>query len=227
MNIQTFFYDYNYRYYYYYSHICNTKYCILLDKAATLVGAGWGGSSTTSSNGVMIPNTLRHSYSLLMNGDSKDSSTSSSSKNDETSSTVASLIHRTMQHLEPGPAIIFPGKVGVERTVQDLRLKYGFLDVRTLGTLREKEGKGNVNSSFSSSNWENTCIYVVGEKFARGLDLSSHSDCISGDGDVDDVNSVSSDGSIRYAFLASPPSSPAAYVHLAGRTGRNGHKGEI
>ena len=103
--MHTFFYDYNYRYYYYYSHICNTKYCILLDKAATLVGAGWGGSSTTSSNGVMIPNTLRHSYSLLMNGDSKDSSTSSSSKNDETSSTVASLIHRTMQHQAPEIAI--------------------------------------------------------------------------------------------------------------------------
>jgi superfamily II DNA/RNA helicase len=42
----------------------------------------------------------------------------------------------------------------------------------------------------------------MGEKFARGLDIS-----------------------MDYVIISAPPSSPSAYIHLAGQTGRNGWPG--
>jgi hypothetical protein len=52
--------------------------------------------------------------------------------------------------------------------------------------------------------WENTPIYVASERYGRGLDLG-----------------------LGYVLLLSPPSSAAGYLHLAGRTGRQGAAGTV
>ena len=74
-----------------------------------------------------------------------------------------------------------------------------------VNTLRDEvhwDESAEENSSDSDS-WEKTPIFVVGEKFGRGLDIPN----------------------VKYVILAAPPTSPAAYAHLAGRTGRGGKEG--
>jgi superfamily II DNA/RNA helicase len=46
-------------------------------------------------------------------------------------------------------------------------------------------------------------VYIIGERFARGLDLPN----------------------VEYVAMLSPPSSAAGYTHMAGRTGRVGRRG--
>ena len=50
--------------------------------------------------------------------------------------------------------------------------------------------------------WEEAEVYVGTERWGRGLDLR-----------------------LRYVFVLSPPASTASYVHMAGRTGRQGAEG--
>jgi superfamily II DNA/RNA helicase len=53
--------------------------------------------------------------------------------------------------------------------------------------------------------WKDTPIFVIGERFGRGLDIPN----------------------VQYVCLAGgAPNSPAAYAHLTGRTGRAGKPGK-
>jgi superfamily II DNA/RNA helicase len=104
-----------------------------------------------------------------------------------------------MQQLEPDKAIVFPGRAGVIQ-VQERLQACGLKNVLTL-----RDPLDTVKKMSPTGTWQETAIFVVGEKFGRGLDIP-------------DVN---------YVFLLSPPSSAAAYAHLAGRTGRNQSKGKV
>ena len=122
-----------------------------------------------------------------------------------------------MSETKAKPIIIFPGRLGVERVKQEL-LSRGLTDVRTLRNLDGKRGKtpplavtddGITNKSNSESidnkdnKWKSIPVYIIGERFARGLDLPE----------------------VEYVFMLSPPSSAAGYAHMAGRTGRSGRTG--
>lgn len=163
-----------------------------MDKAAVLVTAdGRTTKDAARRKASLLPDTIQHYYVY---------STGQTSKG-ETVDTV-DLMWDTMKRLPPAPILLFPGKTGVMPIVEGLQSKYGLKDVRTL---RENTAKDGITTTTTAKKWKDTTIYVVGEKFGRGLDL---------------------EGSVSYVLLSSPPSSPAAYLHLAGRTGRNGQAGK-
>jgi len=106
---------------------------------------------------------------------------------------------------EARPIIIFPGKVGVERVQGELMAR-GLNDVRTLRNLDGKSASTETTTDteiINDTDWKSTPVYIIGERFARGLDLPD----------------------VEYVFLLSPPSSAAGYAHMAGRTGRSGRVG--
>ena len=127
------------------------------------------------------------------------------------------------------PILIFPGRVGVDRVQKELMM-LGLEDIRTLRNLDGRNGmkfasddgsansnnsddisttsesvmmETNNNDKRSNTKWKSIPIYIIGERFARGLDLPD----------------------VEYVFLLSPPSSAAGYAHMAGRTGRCGKAG--
>ena len=80
----------------------------------------------------------------------------------------------------------------------------GLEDVRTLRNLDGLTPDYPQNSKvMQTSNWRSIPIYIIGERFARGLDLPN----------------------VEYVAILSPPSSAAGYTHMAGRTGRSGKPG--
>ncbi len=138
--------------------------------------------------------------------------------------TIATLWQTMMSDLiEAKPILIFPGRMGVDRVQKEL-MERGIEDIRTLRnldgknrpnsasvemTLTEEPDRrtitgqdGNGNNSLLNK-WRRMPIYVIGERFARGLDLPD----------------------VGYVFILSPPSSAAGYAHMAGRTGRCGKAG--
>lgn len=144
-----------------------------------------------------------------------------------TRSTLNALWDTMTSMDEAKPIIIFPGRVGVER-IQNELLARGLRDVRTLGNLdgtSPETDLGTSNAKMEADSetppdvktlagggdgcgWDGTRgrsipVYIIGERFARGLDLP-------------DISRV---------VLLSPPSSAAGYAHMAGRTGRVGREG--
>ena len=118
-----------------------------------------------------------------------------------------------MSETEAKPIIIFPGRMGVERVQQEL-MSRGANDVRTLRSLDGKRRASRSSTDDDDSpaaeerdnninKWKKIPIYIIGERFARGLDLPD----------------------VEYVFMLSPPSSAAGYAHMAGRTGRSGRSG--
>jgi len=139
---------------------------------------------------------------------------------------IRQTIWKTMEKLPPAPCLIFPGKDGVTKVCDFLSSPVGGDDsdgdgggcglenIRTLRgkyvaptTTAEDDNGEELSSSSSStttttttsySSWKTTPVYVIGERFARGLDLPD----------------------IQYVLISTPPTSGALYAHLAGRTGR-------
>ena len=118
-----------------------------------------------------------------------------------------------MSETEAKPIIIFPGRIGVERVQQEL-MSRGANDLRTLRSLDGKRRASKYSTENDDSpaakehdnninKWTTIPIYIIGERFARGLDLPD----------------------VEYVFMLSPPSSAAGYAHMAGRTGRSGRSG--
>ncbi len=118
-----------------------------------------------------------------------------------------------MPEMRAKPIIIFPGRLGVDRVQQELMMR-GIDDIRTLRNLDGKKGMGRPafededlspaeERDNSNNKWKSVPIYIIGERFARGLDLPD----------------------VEYVFMLSPPSSAAGYAHMAGRTGRSGRSG--
>ena len=155
---------------------------------------------------VLLPAKLQHAYRVV-DGDAPGSAAdlaedlSVAERNEEKRiSDTLNTLWDTMASLEAKPLIVFPGKVGVERVQQDL-VSRGLSDVRTL---RNLQGDDVETAQLATpKDWMSTPVYVIGERFARGLDLPE----------------------VGYVVLLSPPSSAAGYAHMAGRTGRSGREG--
>ena len=162
-----------------------------LDKTAVLITAEGDvrtGKDVEKRKASLLPDTLRHRYRLLPDIDK-------SSPDSGLAESVAAL-HETMRSLDPpAPALVFPGKLGVE-AVRNALAECGLNCVLGLKDVHQsKEG--------ATKTWEDTQIFVIDNQFGRGLDVLG----------------------VRYVFLLSPPSSAAGYTHLSGRTGRNGKEG--
>jgi len=180
---------------------------------------------------VLLPEKLQHAYRVVdtkeedENDDVAGSNSegvptqimSKSERNEEkrVKDTVRALWD-TMASMkeEAKPIIIFPGRVGVERVQSELMAR-GLEDVRTLRNLDglspdtdivvelDKMPSPTTNNKDHMNKWSSIPVYIIGERFARGLDLPN----------------------VEYVFMLSPPSSAAGYAHMAGRTGRVGRVG--
>lgn len=198
------------------------------DAAATLV-TGDTDDRVKSKNAerrksVLLPEGLKHGYCVVVededDGGAKDNDglfeelllkMTASERNEERR--VKATIHAlwgTMTSLEEAkPILVFPGRVGVERVQKEL-IARGLSDVRTLRNLDGKTPEADVQIEALDDvpnnvehGWGSTPVYIIGERFARGLDLPD----------------------VKYVFMLSPPSSAAGYAHMSGRTGRNGNEG--
>ena len=166
-----------------------------IDKAAALVTADERatGKDVAKRTASLVPDTLTHAFRLI------DASTAEKSKDKNRQQTVDALWD-TLNSLKPAPTLIFPNRLGVETVQLSLRETHGLKNVLSLNDVKsvDQQQHGKV-----FDDWQDVPIYVVADKFARGLDLP----------DIDNV------------ILLAPPSSAAGYTHLAGRTGRNGRPG--
>ena len=157
-----------------------------IDKAAELVTADdRTGKNESARRDSLLPSAIVHSYKVY-----------------DGESNLVEALRSTMRSLPPGRSIIFPGKMGVIAMAEELQKTLKLQNVNTLRDEVHWDDSAEENAATTTS-WEDAAIYVVGEKFARGLDISK----------------------IEYVFLAASPTSAAAYAHLAGRTGRGNEEG--
>lgn len=164
-----------------------------IEKGSVLVSADdRTGKDAMRRKSSLLPNSIEHLY--VVAGDSDNL------KEEEEEQKVINTLLKLMKDLDSGPSIIFPGKVGVQKLVQQLQDRHGLKGVKTL---RNSDTVDDNTEEDREESWENTSIFVIGEKFGRGLDIPN----------------------VQYVFISSPPTSPAAYAHLAGRTGRAGKHG--
>lgn len=160
-----------------------------IDKAADLVTADYRTGKDEEKRKIsLLPQTIRHNYIVCPDLNKDDNG-------------LVDAILKTLLTLPPAPTLVFPGNVGVIKMADSLNEK-GSLD--EVYTLRDNFHTNSV-SAVSSQSWSDTPIFVVGEKFSRGLDIPG----------------------IKYVFLSSPPTTAASYTHLAGRTGRAGSDGTV
>lgn len=148
----------------------------------------------------LLPASINHFYYLV--------------PEDATETEGAAMIKdmwQVMRQLPPGPTLVFPGKTGVKVAADTLMTECGMKYTITLqDDIREASKTLNLESVDATTNpaasWDETAVFVVSEKLARGLDIPN----------------------VAYVVLAGgPPNSPAAYAHLAGRTGRVGKEGKV
>ena len=154
----------------------------------------------------LMPATLTHQYHLLPPPASEEK-TKEGNQND-----ILVAMWQIMQGLEVlAPILVFPGRLGVEK-VQEFLTERNCFNVRTLSSSTDlwslsneanNEGQDRSTEDDPIHTIGETRIYIVPERFGRGLDLPG----------------------IRYAFLLNLPSTTAGYTHLSGRTGRNGREG--
>ena len=161
-----------------------------IEKGSVLITADdRTGKDKVKRKSSLLPNSIQHVYAVA---------TSVNAKEKEENTLIMSLL-KSMKHLDSGSSIIFPGKVGVQTVAHQLQVTHGLTGIKTL---RNSDNINNLEENRKKS-WNNTPIFVIGEKFGRGLDIAD----------------------VEYVFISSPPTSPAAYAHLAGRTGRAGNHG--
>lgn len=144
----------------------------------------------------LVPRTIRHSYALWK---------AEESDGRRNESALIGALWRAMRDLPPAAAIIFATRsMGVRQTTDELRA----LGLRRVVSLPLEDvppesARPETSSDISGgSTWEESTIYVASERYARGLDLR-----------------------LGYVFMMAPPASSASYMHLVGRTGRQGSEG--
>mmetsp|Transcript_51793 Transcript_51793/g.93153 ORF Transcript_51793/g.93153 Transcript_51793/m.93153 type:complete len:152 (-) Transcript_51793:284-739(-) len=128
---------------------------------------------------------------------------------------VSSQLRMAMEHLKPGPAIIFTLPKRIKPLAAAL-IDSGMNNVRQLKHAHDEElmvreaaqFPGHVLNMKSPKDtpeelsWATAPVFIGGQEDSRGIDLV-----------------------IDYVFLCSPPASSADYTHVAGRAGRNGRRG--
>jgi len=193
-----------------------------IDKGSTLVcgeGDGRVGKRGDVRKSSLLPSSIRHSYALLdvttVNENNVTGGSSVTMKEEGEDVLEMEALWNVLQKLPPAPCLIFPGKLngGVAAlydffySTKNCTCVHSFL--RQGSNDLEEDCKSLQLPLLKSENmdkyesWEQTPIYTVKERFARGLDIPN----------------------IYYAILSTPPTSAAAYTHLAGRTGRIGRGG--
>jgi len=192
-----------------------------MDKAATLVcgeGDGRVGKMEDVRRRSVGPSCLKHCYRVWDGGSGNGGGKKGDGKDDR-----MHALWDTLRGLPPAPCLIFPGKFGVSNVCEFLSSSEGSGErgLRNVRTLRGKYTPSNgdkgddddgiattMAEEFTSSSslplsWSTTPIYIVEERFARGLDIPN----------------------LHYVLLSTPPTSGALYTHLAGRTGRARQEG--
>lgn len=165
-----------------------------MDKAAVLITADdRTKKDQRTRQRSLLPDTIEHCYAVYEKGEDTQEGES-----------LVDAICQAMKLQSPARTLIFPGKLGVVKMVQELQKR----NLHNVITLRDEvhwdeSAEENVMRNENDYDWDKMPIYVVGEKFGRGLDIAN----------------------VSYVFLAGPPTSAAAYTHLAGRTGRGKHRG--
>ncbi|KAL9186127.1 hypothetical protein ACHAXT_005365 [Thalassiosira profunda] len=186
------------------------------DKAATLVTGDEDervkSKDAERRKSVLLPEKLRHEFRVVGESDSSDKDLpdedkSAAERNEERRiKDTMNALWETMATMEEAkPILVFPGRMGVE-SVQTELLARGLEDVRTLRNLDGSSPDTDIEvetADADAGDWKSVPVYIIGERFARGLDLPD----------------------VEYVFMLSPPSSAAGYAHMAGRTGRSGREG--
>ncbi|KAL3925235.1 MAG: hypothetical protein SGILL_000548 [Bacillariaceae sp.] len=164
-----------------------------MDKAAVLVTADIRTKkSADGRKAALLPSNLQHAYKFAVTKESD---------NALSSALLLQGLVDSFDVLDSKPSIVFPGPVGVEKTMEFLSAQ-GFTDVRGLDSLRQLSDDNNTDNE-STDIWKATPIYVIKERLGRGLDLPD----------------------TRYVFVLGVPSNGVSYAHIAGRTARMGEKG--
>lgn len=109
-----------------------------------------------------------------------------------------------METFQPRRCLVFADKKSSTRRVAESLRARGLRRVRTLPLEDAPDGAPEDGGAAEAAGegWEGTVVYVGSERWGRGLDLR-----------------------LRYVFLLSPPANSASYMHMAGRTGRQGAEG--
>ncbi|CAJ1950784.1 unnamed protein product [Cylindrotheca closterium] len=144
----------------------------------------------------LLPTTIKHMYMIQEEGAEREGAA------------MIKEVWQVMKQLPPGPTLVFPGRTGVQLTADTLLTDCGMQHTITLrDDIRESSKALDLEKADTQHNsWEETPVFVVSEKLARGLDIPN----------------------VAYVVLAGgAPNSPAAYAHLAGRTGRVGKEGKV
>jgi superfamily II DNA/RNA helicase len=140
----------------------------------------------------LLPTTIRHTFVVQENTDGCEGPA------------LVKSMWEVMKNLPPGPTIIFPGQTGVKVMAETLTTD---CVLRCIKTLQDdmQEATDLLTDAITYEEWKDTPIFVIGERFGRGLDIPN----------------------VQYVCLAGgAPNSPAAYAHLTGRTGRAGKPGK-
>ena len=182
-----------------------------MDKASKLITADIRTKKDAHKRKLsLLPQTLQHYYHAV----------GSSDDDKDTGEDPKSAILRDLSNVvfcddkdgnakniavSPGPTLVFPGRIGVDRVQEILKLNgfqnvYGLEDVSSSSSSEQHESSA---LSSAAATWKDVPIYVVNEKVSRGLDLDY----------------------ITNVVLLQVPKTVASYTHLAGRTGRNGSNG--
>ena len=156
---------------------------------------------------VLLPSKLQHAYRVVGDisqsvsgeiedegaGDESDLSVAERNEERRIAATIQTMWDTMVTMDVAKPTIIFPGRVGVERVQEELKAR-GLGDVRTLRNLSGDSDEDSDEDDVTelTNNWKHVPVYVIGERFARGLDLP-------------EVGNV---------ILLTPPSSAAGYAHM-------------
>lgn len=141
----------------------------------------------------LLPSTIRHAFVVQEDAGECEGAA------------LVKTAWEALRMLSPGPTIIFPGKTGVKVMEETLAKECALRCVKTLqDDMQEAAEELLADESIIYKEWRDTPIFVIAERFARGLDIPN----------------------VEYVCLTGgAPNSPAAYAHLAGRTGRAGKPG--
>jgi len=190
-----------------------------VDKAAELVAPAERSAKKEARN-CLMPQTIRHRFVLwkpplveecgsveeVAEPEAEGEATGASERGMENLQERAmfTALWDAMSTLPPAPTMIFASRrSGVQQTAEALRQ----IGLERVTILPSNEGQGKASDAAGSlhtegSTWHYTPVYVASDRYGRGLDLK-----------------------LSYVFMLAPPARSASYLHLAGRTGRQGTDG--
>jgi hypothetical protein len=153
---------------------------------------------------------------------------------DEAANVLLSALWSAMGRVAPAPAIVFTGKLGVERIIEALAARglRRVLSVRDASDAKPPTVEPNAQDDAPNAQdgAETECAQDDASNAKPPTVVPNAQD--GADGWADTPVYVGSerwgrglDLDVDYVFLLAPPASSASYTHLAGRTARKGRRG--